>query len=127
MRMERVLLFNFKDESQLKAVQAVLSLLQIPDRLVPVEGYGMPLGALAAGESLPSVLSSQKWELGGQMMVFAGLREDKLEGLLSMLRSNPACGKIPYKAVLTQVNRNWDAFTLFHELQREHAAMHSAT
>nr|WP_277935290.1 DUF3783 domain-containing protein [Parablautia muri] len=59
-------------------------------------------------------------------MVFVELGEDKLESVLSLLHSNPACGKIPYKAVLTQTNQNWNGIDLLEELRKEHAAMELA-
>ncbi len=132
----KVLLFHFEDKAQLQAVQMALFLAQVQCRIVSRQEYGLPLKMLAgdqtpshsAGrlidEKLPAAASAYRGqELPGQMMVFAGLREEQLSGLLSLLRSNPACGKIPYKAVLTPSNQEWSGFTLFAELEKEHAAM----
>lgn len=121
---ESVLLFNFKEGPQLSAVQTALFLLQVKGRLVKKEEYAVPLSVLVSGEAAPTALSSAGKELDGQMMVFAGLKEEKLERLLFLLRANPECGQIPYKAILTETNRNWNAYALFTELQKEHAAMH---
>lgn len=121
---EKVLLFGFEDE-QLKAIQTALYLLQVTGRCVLQEEYGVPLKMLVTDEKSFVTASGGMGELDGQMMVFAGVSDEKLEKLLALLRSNPACGKIPYKAILTPINREWDAYTLLKELKREHAAMHA--
>lgn len=122
---EKVLLFNFKEEAQLKAVRTILFLIQIPERLVQKEEYGRPLKELLEeGEgNWPAKANHMMRELDGQMIVFAGIQGDRLDSLLSLLRSNPACGSIPYKAVLTEINQNWNTYVLFEELKREHEAM----
>lgn len=122
---EKVLLFNFTEESQLKAVRTILFLMQLPQRLVGKEEYGRPLRELLEEEEGNQTARTNPMmrELDGQMMVFAGMEGDKLESLLSLLRSNPACGSIPYKAVLTEMNQNWNAYVLFEELKKEHEAM----
>lgn len=121
---EKVLLFNFKEESQLKAVRTTLFLTQIPERIVQREEYGKPLKELLKEGGKPDGKAGLMCrELDGQMLVFAGLGGERLESLLSLLRSNPACGRIPYKAVLTEMNQDWNAYVLLEELKREHKAM----
>lgn len=71
--------------------------------------------------AVPAAMPNQ--ELTGQMIVFAGLNEKSLNGLLALLRANPECGQIPYKAVLTDTNKEWNAYMLMEELKKEHAAM----
>lgn len=122
---ERVLLFGFEDEQQLKAVQMVLYILQTTGRCVSKEEYGVPLKMLVTDEKPPSTGSGSMRDLDGQMIVFAGLSDEKLEKFLALLRSNPACGKIPYKAIMTPNNQEWNAYTLLGELKKEHAAMHA--
>lgn len=118
-----VLLFGFEGQ-QLKAVQTVLYMLQITGRCVEQQAYGVPLGLLAAQEEPYCPAPYGRRELDGQMLVFAGLSEEKLERVLALLRANPACGQIPYKAILTQTNQEWNAYVLLDELKKEHAAMH---
>lgn len=122
---ESVLLFGFEDGQQLKAVQMVLYILQITSRCVSKEEYGVPLKMLVTDEKTSSIGPGSMRDLGGQMIVFAGLSDEKLEKFLALLRSNPACGKIPYKAVMTPINQEWNAYTLLGELKKEHAAMHA--
>ncbi len=121
---EKVLLFNFNEESQLRAIRMIFFLIQIPVIVVPEEKYGLPLKVLLSEEVILPVPTGKMKGLDGQMMVFAGISGERLDKLLSLLRANPACGKIPYKAILTEMNQNWNAFVLLKELQKEHAAMH---
>lgn len=119
-----VLLFNFKEGPQLKAVQTALFLMQTEGRCVEKEEYMLPVKFLLDNKRVPVIKGGGPGqELDGQMMVFAGLAEEKLGGLLSLLRANPQCGRIPYKAVLTDTNKEWNAYVLMEELKREHAAM----
>ncbi|MDE7334366.1 MAG: DUF3783 domain-containing protein [Lachnospiraceae bacterium] len=122
---ERVLLFNFKEGPQLKAVQTALFLMQMEGRCVGKEEYMLPM-KLLLDEKIVSAIpqGGPRQELAGQMMVFAGLAQERLTGLLSLLRANPECGVIPYKAILTDTNKEWNAYTLLEELKKEHMAMH---
>lgn len=123
----RVLLFNFKEGSQLGAVQMALFLMQIKGRCVEKEEYMLPIKLLPDKKVIPSgPAASPCRELDGQMMVFAGLTQEKLDGLLSLLRANPECGQIPYKAVMTDANKEWNAYMLMEELKKEHAAVNAA-
>ncbi|MDO4303012.1 MAG: DUF3783 domain-containing protein [Bacillota bacterium] len=119
-----ILLFHFEEGPQFDAVCKALFLTQITVRNVRREAYGMTIGQLADRQTPPksNVLSS---ELDGQMIVFANLSEDELNRALALLRSNPACGKIPYKAIMTDNNKKWNAYELLAELKKEHAAMHA--
>lgn len=120
---EIILLFNFKDKSQVEAIKMISYLTQIPVRVIPKEKYTLPLKELVKDEiPTPEVLNEE--ELDGQMIVFAGLLERKLNRFLYLLRDNSACGKIPYKAVVTRTNQKWNAFQLLAELKKEHTAMH---
>ncbi len=120
-----ILLFHFEKGVQLEAVCGALFLTQIPVRNVSKNAYDMTIMQLAEGE-MPSHNGALNEELDGQMMVFVNLSQEELHSVLSLLRSNPACGEIPYKAVMTDHNRNWNAYELLAELKKEHAAMHAA-
>ena len=121
---EKVLLFNFYDKKQLQYIKAVFYQVQVPIALVPTERYGVPIRELVKSETSLQPVKSKGQELEGQMIVFAGLLDRKLDKAIYLLRNNPGCGKIPYKAVVTKTNQKWDVYTLFNELNKEHAAMH---
>jgi hypothetical protein len=59
--------------------------------------------------------------LGGRMLVFSEL-DQELNEILAALRAN-GIGIECLKAVVTEHNREWDAVTLYNELQKERQAM----
>ena len=59
------------------------------------------------------------------MLVLAGLSEERLDLLLAALRQ--AGLRIPFKAVLTETNRDWLPGELFAHLAAERAAMRQWT
>lgn len=121
---EMILLFNFKDKSQIQAVKMVCFQAQVPMRVIPKEKYTLTLRELVKPEVPIPIVEEPIQELDGQMIVFAGLLERKLNKALYLLRENPACGKIPYKAVVTKTNQKWNAYRLLEELKKEHTVMH---
>ena len=92
--------------------------------VVPVarQDYNKPLAVLAGLDDDPgTLLPFAGGPLGGRMVVFCGL-EDRMDALLPALRqagSGPDCRK----AVLTPINRTWNAVKLHEELLRAHQAM----
>lgn len=60
-------------------------------------------------------------ELSGEMLVFAGISGGRLDETLAALREKKL--RIPYKAVMTAVNRNWTVRQLHREIRAEHEAM----
>lgn len=124
---ELALLFNFKDQSRIEAVKRALCLAGVFVKVIPEERFGMALEALVKNESGLPLAESRERKLDEQMIVFAGLTQQKLYLALDLLRNDSGCGEIPYKAILTATNQKWDAFTLLEELKREHAAMHEKT
>ncbi len=119
-----ILLFHFEEGLQFEAVCRALFHTQITVRNVRREEYGLVIGQLADRE-MPPKSNELNNELDGQMIVFANLSEDELNRALVLLRSDPACGKIPYKAIMTDNNKKWNAYELLAELKKEHAAMHA--
>lgn len=121
---ELAMLFNFNEKSQIEAVKRALCLGKVLVKVIPEERFGMTLEELVKNEPGQPPEKEKEQKLDAQMIVFAGLTQQKLYMALDLLRSDPKCGKIPYKAVLTEMNQKWDAFTLLEELKKEHAAMH---
>ena len=60
-------------------------------------------------------------ELSGEMLVMAGLSENQVDQVLKALRR--AGLDIPYKAVLTAANQNWNVWELFQAIKKEHETM----
>lgn len=134
---ETILLFGFSKERQGKLMRALLP-LKMKIKGVGQEELWKPLGAHVglippeAEEGQPESVSSQPktragrregdsriQELGDEMLVMAGLTSTRIDAVLGALRKGKA-GPIPYKAVLTESNQQWNAFELLEELKKEH-------
>ena len=57
------------------------------------------------------------------MMVFAGISNQRLDQILSMMRKN-GVKRVDYKAILTETNKTWTVLRLYEEISKEHAQMH---
>ena len=117
-----VLLFGFDSLLTILALEAAVG--PLGGEVIPVArgDYNKPLAVLAGmdAEETPG-LPYAGGPLGGRMVVFCGL-EDRMDALLPALRQagiGPDC----LKAVLTPINRTWNAVKLHEELLREHQAM----
>ena len=61
-------------------------------------------------------------EFEDEMLLMAGFTSARIDTLILALRKKGA-GRINYKAVLTETNKNWDSVSLFKEIKREHEYM----
>ena len=62
-------------------------------------------------------------ELQKEMMVFAGIPNQKLDQILFMMRKN-GVKRVDYKAILTETNKTWTIPELYEEISKEHEQMH---
>lgn len=128
---ESILLFGFSGERQRKVVRALLP-LKIKIKKVEPQELSMPLGVLAGLAPADAALSQEpvpqreQWELGDEMLVMAGLGSTRVDAVLMALRRGKA-GPVPYKAVLTEANQQWNAHELLLELKKEHARFSAET
>ena len=118
----KLLLFGFEELPTILAVAAAAGPFGAEAVPVARRDYNKPLAVLAGLDDDPgTVLPFAGGPLGGRMVVFCGL-EDRMDALLPALRQagiGPDC----LKAVLTPINRTWNAVKLHEELLREHQAM----
>lgn len=117
-----VLLFNFQDKLRKEQIKKMLLVQHLVIKEVPKEEYLNPIGIYAGAEG--AAASGQKYEgeeLGGEMMIFAGLSGDQIDKVLMGFRKNKL-ERVNYKAILTSTNQYWNAVRLFEELKREHEA-----
>ena len=118
----KLLLFGFEELPGILAVQAAVS--PFGAEVVPVarRDYTRSIAALAGLDARTGPVQPYAGgPLGGRMIVLCGL-ESQLDQLLPALNSagaGPAC----LKAVLTAHNKNWNALTLFAELDRERRSL----
>ncbi len=132
---ETILLFGFSKERQSKLMRALLP-LKMRIKRIEQDQLGQPLGVLAGQQPAEEKQSSEKGAeekqsqgkaaegcgqaLGDEMLVMAGLTSARVDAVLAALRKGKA-GPIPYKAVLTETNQQWNAWELLEELKQEHA------
>lgn len=120
---ETVLLYNFKDAERARKLKMALMPLGFRIKAVMKEDYLKPLGFLAGVKDMEdngAVYEGEEFE--DEMMIMAGFTSARVDVLLSALRKK-GVGRINYKAVLTETNKNWDSVSLFKEIKREHEYM----
>lgn len=118
-----VLLYNVHDREEVFKIRKVLLPLKLQVRQVKKEDYSRRIGLLAGMKELEDDGGTYMGEeLEDSMLVMAGLSDRELDQVLKAIRTG-GVRQIPYKAVLTQTNCQWDAFLLFEELKAEHEAM----
>ena len=120
---ETVLLFHFSEKDRrIKLTKALLP-LRMRIKEVAKEDYLQPIGYLAGNKEISPVETKYEGdELEGELLLMAGLSGSQVDMVLKAIRKSGA-GPIPYKAVLTPSNQNWDALKLFQEIKAEHEQM----
>lgn len=121
---ETVLLINFQDEKQLRDLKMILFTLKIRMKKVEKKEYLQQIGCLAGLKEMEATAEHYEGEeLEKEMMVFAGIPNQKLDQILSMMRKN-GVKRVDYKAVLTETNKTWTVLKLYEEIAKEHEQMH---
>ncbi len=119
---ETVLLYNFNGERKKQLTKALLP-LGFRLKAVAKEDYLKPVGFLAGLKDMEdngSVYEGEEFQ--DEMMLMAGFTSARIDTLIGALRKN-GVGRINYKAVLTETNKNWDSASLFQKLKKEHEYM----
>lgn len=120
---ETILLFHFSDKDRRNKLTRALLPLRMKVREVKREDYLQPLGYLAGNkEILPNEEVYTGEEPEEEMLLMAGLSSQRVDMVLKAIRKS-GIGMIPYKAVLTPSNQNWNALKLLEELKAEHEKM----
>ena len=120
---ETVLVYNFKDAERLMKIRQALMPLGFRLKAVAKEDYLKPVGFLAGLKDIEDngmVYEGEEFE--DEMLLMAGFTSARIDTLILALRKKGA-GRINYKAVLTETNKNWDSVSLFKEIKREHEYM----
>lgn len=121
---ETILLFHFTDREKRNKVAGALFPLKIKIKEVEKKDYLQPIGFLAGSKDIPPVEEEYEGEeLGGEMLVMAGISGPRMDLVLRALRKSGA-GSIPYKAAMTPTNQYWNPVQLFTEIKEEHEKMH---
>ena len=121
----RVLLFNLPRDDRTEQLEAYLLCRNIAVRHVRPLEFRQQLGHLL---DLPGYPDSGCYfwpTFSDEMAVMAGFDAQQLNAFLDFFRQ-AGLQRIEYKAMLTPVNVNWDAFTLHSHLQAERASLEAA-
>ena len=131
---ETILLINFNDTVRRNQVKRALMPLRLRLKSVGPDQYDLPVGVLAGEkqndpqkESSPAedrkvdLEEDRKEDLTDELFVMAGLSSGRVDAVLAALRKAGIC--IPYKAVMTATNQDWDVRRLYREICSEHEAM----
>lgn len=120
---ETILLFHFKEKDKRNKLTRALLPLHIKIREVAQKDYLQPVGYLAGNKEILTVEEDYTGEeLEGEMILMAGLSSSQVDAVLKAIRKS-GIGPIPYKAVLTPANQEWDVLKLFQEIRAEHEQM----
>lgn len=122
---ETVLLYNFKDAERVKRLKQALLPMGFKLKAVEPKDYLKPVGMLAGVKGMEETGEEKEYDGPGfkdEMAIMAGFTSSQVDGFIKALRKW-GVGKIDYKAVLTQTNREWDSLKLYEEIKREHEAM----
>lgn len=119
---ETILLFQFSDKDRRNRLTRALLPLRMKIKEIPLEDYGKPVGCLAGMRDLePEGEIYEGEQLSGEFLVMAGLGSSRMDQVLRAIRK--AGLSVPYKAVLTASNQNWNVWKLFAEIKEEHEHM----
>lgn len=120
---ETILLFHFSDKDRRNKLTRALLPLRMKIREVAREDYLQPVGYLAGEKEIAPVEEIYMGEeLEGEMLLMAGLSSGQVDMVLKAIRKS-GIGPVPYKAVLTASNQEWNAVKLFEEIRSEHEQM----
>lgn len=121
---ETVLLINFQDEKQLRDLKMILFTLKIRMKKVEKKEYLQQIGCLTGLKEMEAAAEHYEGEeLEKEMMVFAGISNQKLDQILLAMRKN-GVKRVDYKAVLTETNKTWTVLKLYEEIAKEYEQMH---
>lgn len=120
---EKVLLYNFTDKSYLEKVCSVFSLLHINTVVLKQEDSCQKIGYLLnlTGFTEAKDTSEDDFDFNHEVIIFYNIKNKRLDDVLSKLKNTDII--IPYKAVVTPLNRFWSLKRLCFTMQKEHSAL----
>ena len=115
--MEKILLFQSKEATNIRKIAAPMHIKVVE---VEVFQFKQTLGKLAGYDKEEEDIVYEGEAPVGSLMVFCDFTESHFNTMLQKMRA----AKIPmtYKAVMTAVNRTWDVFHMYEEMEMERKA-----
>ncbi len=117
-----VLIYNCSGP-QFSKMRQIFAMLRLLMRQVTPDKYELSLLDVANGNGEPSTEPGEP--ITENMLVFCGVNGALLNQVLEILRLSKL-PPIPYKAVLTTDNKDWNSKQLFEELCKEKEALEQA-
>lgn len=118
----KVLLYRLGEETEKgAALRAVLREQKLLTLTVAENQLGETAGRLASTNAAPVDAAAPETVPAAEFMLLCALGDRQLDRLLAAMRR--AGVYIPYKALLTEHNRDWTLAALIDEVEREHEAM----
>lgn len=122
-REEQVLLYQFRDEEKLSAVQEALKTLQVKSRVLPEDAHGQKIGYLLGMKGFKQTRAKdEKFSFPHEVMIFQHIRGKRLDEVLERMKSL-GIPPVKFKAVVTPFNTLWTLQRLCETMQREHGAV----
>ena len=118
----KVLLYRLgKDTEKGNALCAILGDMKLLTLHVAPERLGETAGKLASTNAVATGATPPESVPEAEFMLLCGLGDKQLDRLLANMRR--AGVSVPYKAVLTEYNKEWKLCKLIEEVAREHELM----
>lgn len=121
----KALLYHLGGETEAgKALRAILREQQILTLSVDETQLGESVGRLVSTNAAPTGKAAPEDAPRLEFLLLSALGDKQLDRLLAAMRR--ANVFVPYKAVVTDANRDWTLCQLMTEVAREHEAMKSS-
>jgi hypothetical protein len=122
----KVLLYRLGEDSETgRALREVLRKQKLLTLSVSENQLYETVGRLVSTNAAPADIPAPDAAPQTEFMLLSALGDRQLDRLLAAMRR--AGVSVPYKAVLTENNRDWTLCKLIEEVTREHAALHPDT
>lgn len=118
----KVLLYRLGGETEKgSALRAILDEMKILTLSVDEAQAGETVGRLVSANAAATDAPPPETAPEAEFMLLCGLGDRQLDRLLANMRR--AGVSVPYKAVLTEHNKNWKLCQLIEEVAKEHELM----
>lgn len=120
-REEQALLYQFKEEARIAAVEKTLHRLGIKTRLIPPDAYQQKVGYLLGRKGFrPLPAEVDGFVFPHEVLVLDNIKGKRLDFVLAALRDGVR-PNLRYKAVVTPMNAFWTLRRLCETMQKEHS------
>lgn len=116
--------YNFSEDRLRKAKFALMP-LKITVKNIEKEDFGQPVGFLAGINGIDP--KNEKYSGDGfdeEMIVMHNFTSKSMDLLIKALIKH-GVGRIPLKAVVTSVNKDWDSVSLYKAIKADHDEMNN--